>query len=173
MLIYGTKEGFLPHQNASMKQWRNGTRFLFALSNIYWDRDISQKKPWSSLSLHLMSGEKPTFEKRPPLWVPMTTRKTIALTGLTFVDQVMSLFFNMLSGLVIAFLPRSKCLLISWQQSPSAVILEPLQIKSQHFHCFPIYLPWSDRTGCRDLSFLNVELYANLFTLLFHFQEAL
>ena len=55
----------------------------------------------------------------------MTTGKTIALTRQTFVGKVMSLLFNMLSRLVIAFLPRSKCLLISWLQSPSAVILEP------------------------------------------------
>ena len=55
----------------------------------------------------------------------MTTGKTIALTRWTFVDKVMSLLFNMLSRLVIAFLPRNKCLLISWLQSPSAVILEP------------------------------------------------
>ena len=55
----------------------------------------------------------------------MTTGKTIALTRQTFVGKVMSLLFNMLSKLVITFLPRSKCLLISWLQSPSAVILEP------------------------------------------------
>ena len=55
----------------------------------------------------------------------MTTGETIALTRPTFVGRVMSLLFNMLSRLVIAFLPRSKCLLISWLQSPSAVILEP------------------------------------------------
>ena len=60
----------------------------------------------------------------------MTTGKTIALTRRTFVGKVMSLLFNMLSRLVIAFLPRSKHLLISWLQSPSAVILEPPQIKS-------------------------------------------
>ena len=60
----------------------------------------------------------------------MTTGKTIALTRLTFGGKVMSLLFNMLSGLVITFLPRSKCLLISWLQSPSAVIVEPPQIKS-------------------------------------------
>ena len=56
--------------------------------------------------------------------------KTIALTRWTFVDKVMSLLFNMLSRLVITFLPRSKRLLISWLQSPSAVILEPKRIKS-------------------------------------------
>ena len=60
----------------------------------------------------------------------MTTGKTIALTRWTFVDKVMSLLFNVLSRLVITFRPRSKCLLISWLQSPSAVILEPLKIKS-------------------------------------------
>src|SRR5574340_592008 len=59
----------------------------------------------------------------------MTTGKTIALTRWTFVEKVMSLLFNMLSGLVITFLPRSKRLLISWLQSPSAVILEPPKIK--------------------------------------------
>ena len=60
----------------------------------------------------------------------MTTGKTIALTGRTFVGKVMSLLYNMLPRLVIAFLPRSKCLLISWLQSPSAVFLEPPKIKS-------------------------------------------
>ena len=60
----------------------------------------------------------------------MTTGKTIALTRWTFVGKVMSLLFNILSRLVITFLPRSKCLLISWLQSPSAVILEPNKIKS-------------------------------------------
>ena len=70
----------------------------------------------------------------------MTTGKTIALTRWTFVGKVMSLLFNMLSRLVIAFLLRSKCLLISWLQSLSAVILEPQNTVS---HCilFPIYLP--------------------------------
>ena len=60
----------------------------------------------------------------------MTTGKTISLTRWTFVGEVMSLLFNMLPRFVIAFLPRSKCLLISWLQSPSAVILEPQKIKS-------------------------------------------
>ena len=73
---------------------------------------------------------------------PYETGKIIALTRWTFVDKVISLLFNMLSRLVlIIFLPRSKRLLISWLQSPSAVILEPLQNKVSHcFHCFPIYL---------------------------------
>jgi len=87
----------------------------------------------------------------------MTTGKTVALTRWTFVGKVMSLLFNMLSRLVIAFLPRSKHLLISCLQSPSAVILEPLKIVSHCFHCFPVYLPLTDGSGCHDLSFLNVE----------------
>ena len=74
----------------------------------------------------------------------------------------MSLLFNMLSRLVIAFLPRSKNLLISWLQSPSAVILEPKKIVSHCVHCFPIYLPCSDGTRCHDLSFLSVEFWANI-----------
>ena len=104
----------------------------------------------------------------------MTSGKTIALTRWTFVGKVMSLLFNILSRLVITFLPRSKGLLISWLQSPSAVILEPPKIKSVSIHRFPIYLPWSDGTRCHDLRFLNLEFEANFFTLLFHFhQEAL
>ena len=87
----------------------------------------------------------------------MTAGKTIPLTRWTFVGKVMSLLFNMLSRLVITFLPRSKHLLISWLQSPSAVILEPKKIVSHCFYCFPIYLPWSDGNRCHDLSFLNVE----------------
>ena len=74
----------------------------------------------------------------------MTTGKTIALTRRTFIGKVTSLLFNMLSRFVIAFLPRNKRLLISWLQSLSAVILEPPQIVCHCFHCFPIYLPWSD-----------------------------
>ena len=89
----------------------------------------------------------------------MTTGKTIALTRRTFVGKVMSLFFNILSRLVITFLPRSTRLLISWLQSPSAVILEPPKIKSTTVSTvFSIYLPLSDGARCHDLSFLNVEL---------------
>ena len=84
----------------------------------------------------------------------MTPGKIRALTRQTLVGKVMSLLFKMLSRLVIAFLPRSKCLLISWLQSPSAVILEPPQNNVYHcFHCCPIYLPWSDGTGCHILVF--------------------
>ena len=88
----------------------------------------------------------------------MTTGKNIALTRWTFVGKVMSLLLNMLSRLVVTFLQRSKCISISWLQSPSAVILEPPKNKVWHcFHCFSIDFPWSDGTGCHDLSFLNVE----------------
>ena len=96
----------------------------------------------------------------------MTTGKTIALTRWTFVGKVMSQLFNMLSRLVITFLPRSKRLLISWLQSPSAVIFGPQKNKVGHCsHCFPIYSLWGDGTRCHDLSFLNVEFLANFFTL--------
>ena len=71
----------------------------------------------------------------------MTTGKTIALTRWTFVDKVMFLFSNMLSRLVITFLPRVKCLLISWLQSPSAVILELRKIKSASLLSFTLLLP--------------------------------
>ena len=72
----------------------------------------------------------------------VNTGKTIALTRRTFVGKVTALLFNMLSRLVITSLPRSKRLLISWLQSPSAVILEPPPNKVSHcFHCFPIFLP--------------------------------
>ena len=71
----------------------------------------------------------------------MTTGKTVALTRRMFVGKVMSLLFNMLSRLVITFLPRSKRLLISWLQSPSAVVLDPPPPPNKVCHCFPIYLP--------------------------------
>ena len=71
----------------------------------------------------------------------MTTGKTIALTRMTSVGKVISLLLNMLSRLVITFIPRSQHLLISWLQSPSAVILDPPKIVSYCFHCFPIHLP--------------------------------
>ena len=75
--------------------------------------------------------------------------------------QCSVLLFNMLSRLVITFLPRSKCLLIWWLQSPSAVTLEPPQVVSHCFHCFPIFLPWSDGMGCHDLNFLKVLSHMN------------
>ena len=106
----------------------------------------------SKASILLRFLYSPTFTPIHDHW------KTIVLTRQTFVGKVVSLLFNMLSRLVVTFLPRSKHFLISWLQSPSAVILEPPQNKVCHcFHCFSIYLPWSDGTKCHDLSFLNVE----------------
>ena len=86
----------------------------------------------------------------------MTTGKTIALTRWTFVDKVMSLLFNMLSRLVIIFLPRSKCLLISRLQSPSAVSLEPRIIKSATVST--VSPSMCHEVMGLDLSFLNVKL---------------
>ena len=86
----------------------------------------------------------------------MSTGKTIALTRRTFVSKVMSLVFNMLSRLVLAFLPGSKCLLISWLQTIWSDFGAPPNKVYHCFHCFPIYLLWIDGTGCHDLSFLNV-----------------
>ena len=93
----------------------------------------------------------------------MINGKTISLTKQTFVGKVMSLLFNMLSRLVITFLPRSKCLLISWLQSPSAVILKPKKRESDTVspsicHAVSNRMPCSDATGGHDLCFLNVEL---------------
>ena len=88
----------------------------------------------------------------------MTTGKTIALTRWTFVGKVIYLLFNILFKLVITFLPRSRHLLISWLQSPSAVILEPKKIKSLTVSIVsPSICHESDGTGCHDLIFLNVE----------------
>ena len=72
----------------------------------------------------------------------------------------MSLLINMLSRLVITFLPRSQCLLISWLQSPSTGILESKK-KCHCFYFFPFYLPWSDGIRCHDLSFFNAEFQAS------------
>ena len=105
----------------------------------------------------------------------MATGKTIALTRRTFVGKVVSLLFNMLSRLVITFLPRRKRLLISWLQSPSPVILESLQNKISHcFHCYP--------SICYEVMGLDAMIFVcwmlsfkpSFSTLLFHFhQEAL
>ena len=105
----------------------------------------------------------------PALTSKRTIGKSIALTRRAFVGKVMLLLFNMLSRLVIAFLPRSKRLLISWLQSPSTVILEPPKNTVWHsHHLFLFYLPWSDGTGCHDLSFLSVEFEGSFSTLPFH-----
>ena len=88
----------------------------------------------------------------------MTAGKSIALTRWTFVGKVMSLLSNMLSRLLIAFLPKSKRLLISWLQSSSAGILEPPKIKSATVSSVsPSISHEVMGTGCHDFSFLNVE----------------
>ena len=87
----------------------------------------------------------------------MTTGKIIALARWTFVGQEMSLLFNMLSRLVITFLPRSKRHLISWLQSPSTVILEHKKIKSVTVSIVSPSICHEVMAGCHDLSFLNVE----------------
>ena len=83
----------------------------------------------------------------------MTTGKPIALTIQTFVGKVMSFLFNRMSRFVIVFLPRSKHLLISWLQSPSTAFGAQENKVCHCFHCFPIYLPWTDRTGYLILVF--------------------
>ena len=116
--------------------------FSISLSNEYsgltsfrmdWLDLLAVQEPLKSL-LQKHSSKAPTLQCSALFIVQlshpyMTTGKTIALTIQTFVCKVMSLYFNMLSRLVIAFLPRSKCLLISWLQSQFAVILEPPKIK--------------------------------------------
>ena len=87
----------------------------------------------------------------------MTTGKTIALAIWTFTGKATSLLFDMLSRFGIAFLPRSKRLLISWLQSSSAVILKPKKIKSVAAFTFPLLFVMSGGTRCHDLSFLNAE----------------
>ena len=153
-------------------RWSKHQSFSFSISpsNDY-SGLISHRMDWLDLltvqetlkSLLQHHSSKPSIIRHSAFFIVqlshpyMTTGKTMALTRQTFVGKVMSLLFNMLSRLVITFLPRSKHLLISWLQSPSAVILEPKKIVSHCFHCFPIYLPWSDGTRCHDLGFLNVE----------------
>ena len=108
----------------------------------------------TTVQKHQFFGTQPSSQSNSPY---MTTGKTIALTRRTFINKVMFLLLNKLSRLVTTFLLRSERLLISQQQSPSVVILEPKKIVSHCFHCFPIYFPWRDGTRCHDLSLLNVE----------------
>ena len=116
------------------------------LSRVSFNTTV-QKHQFFGVQLSLQSNSHPY----------MTTGKTIGLTRWTCVSKVMSLLYNMLSKLVIAFLPRSKCLLISWLQSLSAVILEPKKIVCHCFHCFFIHQPQNNGTGCHDPNFLNAE----------------
>ena len=105
-------------------------RVYFLLNWLVWSpcspSDSQESSPTTTVQKHQFFSFQLSFLSHPH----MTTGKNIALTIWTFVGKVMSLLFNMLSRLVKAFLQRSKCLLISWLQSPSAVILEPKKIKS-------------------------------------------
>ena len=106
----------------------------------------------TSIEKHQFFGAQPSSQSNSHIhtWL---LEKTIALT---FVSKVLSLLFNMLPRFVIAFLPRSKCLLILWLQSLYAVILGAQENKICHcFHFFPFYLPWSDGPGCQYLRFFE------------------
>ena len=144
-------------------RWPKYWNFSFSISpsNEHWGQ-ISFRMDWFDLlavqgtlkSLLQHHSSKASILRRSAFFTVqlshpyMTTGKTIALTRWTFVGKVISLLYNMLPRLVITFLPRSKCLLISWLQSPSAVILEPKKIKSDTVsHLFPMrwwdQMPWS------------------------------
>ena len=102
----------------------------------------------------------------------MTTGKTIALTRWTFVGKVRSPLFNMLSRLMIAFLPRNKHLLISWLQSPSVMILEPQKIKSATVYTvFPSICHEVMGLDAMVFNFLNADFKASFFTLFFYFHQ--
>ena len=125
---------------------------------------IPQFKSINSSALSFLQS--PTLTSTHDYW------KNHSLDRWTFVDKAVSLLFNMLTRLVITFLPRSKHLLTSWLPSPFAVILEPPKIKFDTLSTVsPSIFPWTDGTRCHDFSFLNAELYANFFTLLFHFHQ--
>ena len=147
----------LQHQHQSF-QWIFKTEIPLGLTGL----TSLQSKGLSRVFSNTTVQKHQFFSSQPSLWSnshihTWLLKKTIALTRWTFVGKIMSLLFNILSRLVTAILPRSKVLLISWQQSPSAVILEPPKIVCHCFHCFPIYLHWNDVTGCHDLHFLNAE----------------
>ena len=130
LAVQGTLKSLLQHHSSKASILRCSAFFMVQLSHPYMTKNYMEK-------LH---------------------GKTTALTRWTFVGKLLSLLFNMMSRLVITFLPRSKRLLILWLQSPSAVILEPPKIKSLTFYVVSPCFPWGDGTGCYDLSFLNVEL---------------
>ena len=130
---------FLPEksQGWSPLEW-TGWISLQSKGTLKESSPITQFKSMNSLALSFLYS--PTLTSIHDHW----KNHSVDYGWRTFVGKVMSLLLNMLSRLVITFLPRSKRLLISWLQSPSAVILEHRKNKVSHcFHCFPIYLPWS------------------------------
>ena len=147
-----------PHHCLISKRFQetqNSLTVIPFMIQFSWVQSLSHVRHHSSKASILQRSAFFTVQLSHPY---MTTGKTIAWTWQTFVSQVMSPLVKMLSRLVITFLPRSKRLLISWLQSPSAMILEPQKTVWHCFHCFPIYFPWSDWTRCHDLRFMNVEL---------------
>ena len=142
------------NESALCMRWPKYWSFSFNISPSFEHPGLIFRMDW--LDLHAVQGTLKSLlqhhsSKASILWHSaffmvqlshpyMTTGKTIALTRWAFVGKVMSLLFNMLSRLVIAFLSRSKCLFISWLQLASAVILEPKKIVFHCSHCFPIYL---------------------------------
>ena len=162
-------------------RWLQGRNFSFSISpSIEYSRLISFRIKW--FDPHAVQGTHKSLlqhhcSKASIIWhsgfftvqlshLCMTTGKTMALTMWTFVSKLMSLFSNMLSRFVIAFLPRSKYLFISWLQSPSAVILEPEKRKAVTAPTFPTSI-------CHEVMELDVMILIFFFTLLFHsHQEA-
>ena len=102
-------------------------------------------------------GTQPSLQSNSHIHTWLLEKPFLWLYVTIYVGKVMSPLFNTLLRFVITFLPRSKHHLISWLQSPSAVILESKKVVSHCLHCFSTYLPWSDRNGWHDLCFLNVE----------------
>ena len=146
----------LQHQHQSFQEYSELVSF-----RMDWLDLLAIQEPLKSLLQH--HSLKASILRHPAFFMVqtshpyMTTWKTIALTRRTFVSKVIYLLFNMLCSLIITFLPRSKRLLISWLQSPSAVVLKPKKIVSHCFRYFPIYLPWSDGTQ-RDLNLRMFKL---------------
>ena len=147
----------LQHQSF---QWRFRTDFLLdgLVGSPCSPRDSSRVFSNTTVQKHQFFGAQLSLWSNSQIYTWLLEKP---LTRWIFVSKVMSLLFNMLSRFEklenIAFLSRTKHLLISWLWSPSAVILEPQKIKLHCFHCFPICLPWNDGTGFHDLSFLNVD----------------
>ena len=149
LAVQGTLKSLLQHHSSKTAILQRSAFFTVQLSHPYMLLLLLSHfshvqlcvTPWTAayqapLSMGFSRQEYWTGLPLPSLHPYMTTGKNIALTRQTFVGKVMSLLFNMLSRLVIAFLPRSKRLLISWLHSPSAVILEP---QTQNLSLFPLF----------------------------------
>ena len=151
-----------------------GRTYVEAETPIFWPPDAKSWLIWKDPELEKIEGRRRRWRQRMRwldgitdqwTWVCVNSRSwcwtgrpgVLRFMGSQRVGHDWATELNW-TRLVIALLPRSKPLLTSWLQSPSAVILEHPKNKVCHcFHCFPVYLPWSDGTRCHDLSFLNVE----------------